>query len=217
MCCCMMRLNSFLILVMLFVTSIEVSAGQKWKNEKSVVIFEDGWQKQKPSMGVAGTGNFKVVNLKGEASQARNKKWKGQWGSWFVKAIDGIVKPGVVMIPTKHEGDAWLVSTNIALKNTNKPFIKIEGYSKYGTDKCNEFQVLVSTNYQGDVETATWKELSMDSFHKQIQSAERYLSLKKFQDKDIVIAIRSIQKGKTLKNMTRTTFISTVKVMSVIK
>lgn len=210
----MMRFKVFLLMTVMFFISVNVSVGQKMKKGKSEVIFEDGWQKQRPSMGITGTGNFKVINLKGEAVQARNKKWKGQWGSWFVRAIDGIVKSGVIMIPNKHISDDWLVSSIIDLKNTNKPFIKIEGYSKYGTDKCNDLEILVSTNYLGNVETATWKSLSMDSFHKLQQSAERYISLKKFKDKEVVIALRSVQSGGASKNMTRTTYISSVRVLS---
>jgi hypothetical protein len=121
------------------------------------------------------------------------------------------------MVPNKLENDDWLISEEIDLNNCKKPVLNIEAYSKYGTDTGNDLKVLISTNYKGDVESANWKELYLESIHKQNQAQFRRIGLKKYIGKKIVVAFRSIHKGKSLKNLTRTTFLSKVTVIAVKK
>lgn len=187
------------------------------KKGKKLVLFEDGWQELKPVEGESQTGNFTAVSLKGEPVQAANKKWNAGWGNWSVTGVDGESKRGVIMVPNRMENDDWLVSSEIDLGNFKKAELLVEAYSKYGTDSVNELKVLVSADYQGDVETAQWEELWMENIHKQNQAVERKLSLKKYAGKKIVIAFRSLQSGKSVKNMTRTTFLSKVNVTAVSK
>jgi hypothetical protein len=194
-----------------------VSKAEKEKTKGDVVIFEDGWQEQKPVAGETQTGNFTAISLKGEPVQADNKKWTNGWGNWSVNDIDGSSKRGVVMVPDKQVNDDWLVSEIIGLDNCKKAELLIEAYSKYGTDTANELKVLISENYEGDVETAQWDELWMESILKQDQAVERVISLKKYMGKSIVIAFRSIHSGNSLKNLTRTCFLSKVKVTAVRK
>ncbi|PXY01700.1 hypothetical protein DF185_09535 [Marinifilum breve] len=194
-----------------------VNKSSKKNKGKKVVLFEDGWQELKPVEGESQTGNFSPVSLQGEPEQADNKKWNAGWGNWSVTGVDGESKRGVIMVPNRMENDDYLVSTEIELKNCKKAELLVEAYSKYGTDNVNELKVLISANYNGDVETAQWDELWMESIHKQKQAVERKISLKKYLGKNVVIAFRSVQSGKSVKNMTRTTFLSKVNVTAVCK
>jgi hypothetical protein len=189
----------------------------KEKSKGKIVLFEDAWQEQKAVEGETQTGNFTAISIKGEPVQADNKKWTSGWGNWSVNGTDGNSKRGVVMVPNKSVNNDWLVSESIELKDCKKAELLIEAYSKYGTDGANELKVLISENYEGDVESAQWDELWMESIHKQNQAVERKISLKKYMGKSIVIAFRSIHCGKSLKNLTRTCFLSKVKVTAVRK
>jgi hypothetical protein len=189
----------------------------KEKKKGKVTVFADGWQKLKPVEGEHQIGNFTCISLKGEPKQAANKKWTSAWGNWTVNGTDGAAKRGVIMVPGKVVNDDWLVSEEIDLENCKKPLLQIDGYSKYGTDKGNDLKVLISEDYNGDVEAAHWDELWMESFHKENQAVEREISLKKYQGRKVVIAFRSIHSGTSLKNLTRTTFLSKVEVKAVKK
>jgi len=189
----------------------------KDKKGGKTTLFEDGWQSLKPLEGENQTGNFTAISLIGEPVQAANKKWTCAWGNWSVNGTDGEVKRGLVMVPDKQENDDWLVSTQIDLDACKKAVLNIEGYSKYGTDAGNDFKILISVDYKGDVEAANWDEMWLESFHKQNQAQVREISLKKYRGQKVVVAFRSIHKGKSLKNLTRTTFLSKVSVIAVKK
>ena len=205
------------ILLVSFLSFGYVSSFAKDKSKGKTVLFEDGWQELKPIAGETQTGNFTAISLKGEPVQADNKKWISGWGNWSVNDTDGSSKRGIVMVPGKQVNDDWLVSEIIKLDNCKKAELLIEAYSKYGTDNANELKVLISENYEGDVEKAQWDELWMESIHKQDKAAERIITLKKYMGKSIVIAFRSIHSGNSLKNLTRTCFLSKVKVTAVRK
>ena len=205
------------LLLVAFLSSGFVSTFAKDKTKGKTVLFEDGWQELKPVEGENQTGNFTAISLKGEPEQSDNKKWLSSWGNWSVNGTDGESKRGVIMIPNKLENDDWLISEEINLNDCKKPELNIEAYSKYGTDTGNDLEVLISKNYNGDLESVNWDELYVESFHKQNQAQLRCINLKKYIGKKVVVAFRSIHKGKSLKNLTRTTFLSKVTVIAVKK
>lgn len=204
-------------LLVSFLSFGTVSSFAKDKNKGKIVLFEDGWQDLKPVEGENQSGNFTAISLDGEPEQSANKKWMSSWGNWTVNGIDGESKRGIVMVPNKQENDDWLISEEINLDDCKKPVLHIEGYSKYGTDAGNNFKVLISINYNGNIETANWDELYLENFHKQNQAVVRNINLKKYLGEKVVVAFRSIHKGKSLKNLTRTTFLSKVSVSAVKK
>jgi len=205
------------LLLVAFLSFSSATTFAKDKNKGKTVLFEDGWQELKPLEGENQTGNFTCFSLIGEPEQSANKKWTSSWGNWTVNGTDGETKRGVIMVPNKLENDDWLISEEIDLNACKKPVLNIEAYSKYGTDAGNDLKVLISTNYNGDVESANWDELYMESIHKQNQAVIQRINLKKYLGGKIVVAFRSIHKGKSLKNLTRTTFISKVTVSAVKK
>lgn len=210
---------ALLVSLMMFgsASAIAGSSAAKEKKKGKVVVFSDGWQNLRPAEGEFQTGNFTAISVLGEPKQQDNKKWTGAWGNWTVSGTDGSSKRGVIMVPAKAQNEDWLISSEIDLEGCKKPVLSIEGYSKYGTDNGNELKVMISENYQGDVESANWEEMWMESFHKQNQSVTREINLKKYQGKKVVIAFCSSHKGKSLKNLTRTTFISSVQVKAIKK
>jgi len=205
------------LLLVSFLSLASVSTFAKDKSKGKTVLFEDGWQELKPLEGENQTGNFTCISLEGEPEQFVNKKWMSSWGNWTVNGIVGESKRGVIMVPNKLENDDWLISKEIDLNACKKPVLNIEAYSKYGTDSGNDLKVLISTNYNGDIESANWDELYLESIHKQNQAVGRRIILKKYVGEKVVVAFRSIHKGKSLKNLTRTTFISKVTVSAVKK
>lgn len=197
---------------------LTLAKGAAKDNKKGkVILFEDGWQELKPLEGENQTGNFTCISLIGEPVQSANKKWTSSWGNWTVNGTDGESKRGVIMVPNKLENDDWLISEVIDLNDCKKPVLNIEAYSKYGTDKGNGLKLLISTNYNGDNESANWDELYVESFHKQNQAVLQRINLKKYLGEKVVVAFRSIHKDKSLKNLTRTTFLSKVTVSAVKK
>ncbi|MGZ2369549.1 choice-of-anchor J domain-containing protein [Ancylomarina sp. YFZ004] len=205
------------LLLVSFLSFGAVSSFAKDKSKGKTVLFEDGWQALKPVDGENQTGNFTCISLEGEAVQSANKKWTSSWGNWTVNGTDGESKRGVVMVPNKEINDDWLISEEIDLNDCKKPVLNIEAYSKYGTAAGNDLKVLISTNYNGDIESANWDELYLESIHKQNQAVGRRILLKKYLGEKVVVAFRSIHKGKSLKNLTRTTFISKVTVSAMKK
>ncbi|MCY1634317.1 choice-of-anchor J domain-containing protein [Marinifilum sp. D737] len=213
------KVSAAMLVSLLFfgTTAMAGDKAPKNKNKGKVTIFEDGWQELKAVEGEPQTGNFTAISVEGEPVQSDNKKWTSGWGNWSVNGKGGNSKRGVIMVPNRSVNDDWLVSEEIELANCKKAELVIEAYSKYGTDSANELKVLISDNYNGDVEAAQWDELWMESIHKQNQAVERKISLKKYMGKSVVIAFRSIHSGKSVKNMTRTTFLSNVKVTAIRK
>lgn len=205
------------ILLVSFLSFGSISSFAKDKSKGKTVLFEDGWQSLKPLEGENQTGNFTCVSLEGEPEQSDNKKWTSSWGNWTVNGTDGESKRGVVMVPNKQENDDWLISELIDLNDCKNPVLNIEAYSKYGTDAVNDLKLIISTNYNGDVEAADWDELYWESIHKQNQAVFQVINLKKYLGEKVVIAFRSIHKGKTLTNLTRTTFLSKVTVIAMKK
>ncbi|WP_282015012.1 choice-of-anchor J domain-containing protein [Marinifilum flexuosum] len=213
------KVSAAMLISLLFFGATAMAGDKAPKNKKKgkVMIFEDGWQELKAVEGKHQTGNFTAISITGEPVQSDNKKWTSGWGNWSVNGIDGNSKRGVIMVPNRSVNDDWLVSEKVELANCKKAELLIEAYSKYGTDSANELKVLISDNYNGDIEAAQWDELWMESIHKQNQAVERKISLKKYMGKSVVIAFRSIHSGKSVKNMTRTTFLSNVKVTAIRK
>ncbi|MCZ4694773.1 hypothetical protein DWB61_12130 [Ancylomarina euxinus] len=205
------------VLLVSFLSFGSLSIFAKDKSKGKTVLFEDGWQELKPVEGKNQTGNFTAISLQGEPEQSDNKKWTSSWGNWTVNGIEGEIKRGVTMVPNKLENDDWLISELIDLNDCKKPVLNIEAYSKYGTDTGNDLKLLISTNYNGDLESADWDELYWESIHKHNQAVPQAIDLKKYLGAKVVIAFRSIHKGKSLSNLTRTTFLSKVSVIAMKK
>ena len=198
--------------VLLLVSFLSFGSVSTFAKEKRTVVFEDGWQRLKPTTGKKNTGNFTSFSLLGEPKQKPNRKWIGAWCNWTLNGSDGIYKRGVIITAGKQENDDWLISKEVDLSNCKKPVLDFEGYSKYGTNKDNHLFVLITTNYTGDVETTEWTELDYESFHKFKFARQRRIDLKKYAGKRVRVAFRSTHRSKFLRNLTRTTCLSKVEI-----
>ena len=70
-----------------------------------------------------------------------------------------------------HVAESWVVTPAIRLKNSKKPALQFDQAINYGPDtfeaRAEQMSVRVSTDYAGDVETATWKELPWNVFNEE--------------------------------------------------
>ena len=55
-----------------------------------------------------------------------------------------------------HASESWLVSPTLKFKNAIKPVLSFDQASKYAASFTEELFIMVSTDYAGDVTTATW-------------------------------------------------------------
>ena len=124
----------------------------------------------------------------GEPIQADNKKWNRGWGNWSVINKSGTTVRGAVMIPQKTENEDWLIAESVDLSDYARAKLNFEGYYRYGTD-VSKLSLLVADNYNGDVASATWVELTFDALLKD-KAAEREVDLSQFAGKDITIALK---------------------------
>ena len=70
-----------------------------------------------------------------------------------------------------HVAESWVVTPAIRLKNSKKPALQFDQAINYGPDtfeaRAEQMSVLVSTDYAGDVTTATWKVLPWNVFNEE--------------------------------------------------
>ena len=182
-------------------------------------LFKDGWDNVSPSTGEKGLGNMLTISTVGDPFQASNNKWSLGWGNWSVHDQAGATMRGAVMIPGKKENDDWLMTPSVDLTNHINTKVNFAGYSKYGVD-ASTLKLLVSENYNGDVETATWTELAFDKLPTSSPSKDREVDLSQFDGKIVTIALRhsSLLSGDlTLTNFTRSHFILNFEVNAIRK
>ena len=61
-----------------------------------------------------------------------------------------------------YASESWLISPAISLAGVSSATLKFEQAVNYASP--NGLSVMASTNYNGDVTTATWNELSLDQW-----------------------------------------------------
>lgn len=183
------------------------------------IIFEDGWDDINPSQGEKGLGNMMTISSVGDPTQASNSKWTRGWGNWGVINQSGTSVRGAVIIPQKTENDDWLLTPSVNLTDCVQAKLNFAGYSKYGVD-ASKLSLLVSENYNGDVDAATWVEVAFDQLPTTSPSADREVDLSQFDGKTVTIALRhtSLLSGDlTLIQFTRSHFIVDFKVNAIRK
>ncbi|QZT36761.1 DUF5017 domain-containing protein [Halosquirtibacter xylanolyticus] len=182
--------------------------------KKETILFTDGFDTAKRRVDQHNIGNFKQYDLDQNEKQQPNMKWLQSWGIWSCTGSDGERTNCLLFVPNKQRNDDWVVSSEIVLSGVKKAYMELDYCSNWGVDSVNEFYVLISTDFKGDVKSATWKELPYTSFHKLSETKSQYISLKKYVGKSVHIAFRAKTDGKdsNIMHMTRNYFISRVKV-----
>ena len=70
-----------------------------------------------------------------------------------------------------HVAESWVVTPAIRLKNSKKPALQFDQAINYGPDtfeaRAEQMSVRVSTDYAGDVTTATWTVLPWNVFNEE--------------------------------------------------
>lgn len=85
---------------------------------------------------------------------------------WTYAASYGM--KGTTYASGAHAGESWVVTPGIKLKNSKQPALNFDQAVNYGPDDENrgeEMSVWVSTDYAGDVTTATWTRLPWNTFN----------------------------------------------------
>ena len=104
----------------------------------------------------SGQGDFVIqdVNLDG-----LNYVWKHDATNHYMKASSYVSN-------TPHETESWLVSPVIDLSGVTAATLKFDQNVNYATATTPNsiLHVMVSTNYSGDVQNATWSELTLDQW-----------------------------------------------------
>ncbi|QZT36757.1 DUF5017 domain-containing protein [Halosquirtibacter xylanolyticus] len=195
------------IAIFLFTLNVAVA-------KKNVVVFEDNIAAQKLVQGASTLGNFTAYSLKGDGVQENNKKWVKAWGVWKCKDATDQRAKCLNFVCNRVQNDDWLVTNAIDLNGVQKPSLVLDYYSRYGSDKANDFKVMISTDFNGDVESATWKSLPFTVFHQMQKAESQKISLKKYAGKKVFIAfhVSATDNKNELKNMTRNYFITKVQV-----
>ena len=101
----------------------------------------------------SGQGNFTIqdVNLSGI-----NFVWKHD-------AQYTCMKASAYVSGQNHAAESWLVSPAISLEGVNAATLKFDNAVNYASP-TGALSMMISTNYSGDVTTATWNELSLDQW-----------------------------------------------------
>ncbi len=181
------------------------------------VVFEDGWDEVSPKAGEKGLGNMKEVSLLSDPVQATNFKWDYGWGNWSVMDVDNLSARGAIMISKKAENDDWLYAENVDLTNFVNSQLDFAAYSRYGTNSNNTLELMISTNFAGDVETANWDNLDFTSVHNFTFAQARMVDLSAYDGQVVTIAFRhksfliEADNGDP-KNLSRTTYVQDFKV-----
>ena len=63
-----------------------------------------------------------------------------------------------------YESESWLVSPSINLSNVDSAVLKFDHTAKYASPLYDYLYVMISTNYYGNVSTATWHELTLSQW-----------------------------------------------------
>ncbi|RCW37594.1 surface glycan-binding family protein [Marinilabilia salmonicolor] len=153
-------------------------------------VFIDGWEGLSPAAGETRLGNMKQVSLEGTPVQADNNRWEFGWGNWTVQDVDGLSARGANMVPKRSNNDDWLIAEYVDLTNHAMAELYLAGYSRYGTNDNNSLTLVVSTDYMGDVTTATWTEVPFESIHNYTSAQARIVDLSAFDGEVITIALR---------------------------
>ncbi|MDC1106474.1 choice-of-anchor J domain-containing protein [Prolixibacteraceae bacterium] len=182
--------------------------------KKETVLFTDGFKDARRRKNQHNIGNFICFDMDLNEKQQPNMKWLQSWGIWTCIGSDQERSNCLLFVPNRQRNDDWAISSEIDLTGISKPYMEFDYCSRWGIDSVNEFYVLISIDFTGDVQSATWKELPFTTFHKLFETKRQYVSLKKYVGKKVHIAFRVKTDGKDAKmvHMTRNYFISNVKI-----
>lgn len=168
--------------------------GSAWQQTtisvESKIVFLKGqgkWTEAKvyysSSMLNGDDGGFTIQDI--ELSDLK-KVWESTTGyGWKATGFSGGNK----------ETESWIVSPEISLKKSAMPVLKFDVAVNYlkGGDLEKYFTVLVATDYEGDVTTATWKELTVTGWPKEDSwtfVTVDPVDLSAYKDQNIYVAFR---------------------------
>lgn len=98
-----------------------------------------------------GLDNFDTVSVVGD------QKWYGSsYNSDYFAKISGYSGGA-------QDNEDWLISPAINLSGYTDAKIEVSQAAKYLNDQWDQIQVLISTDYSGDVTTATWTPVTIDT------------------------------------------------------
>ncbi|MBN2615949.1 MAG: choice-of-anchor J domain-containing protein, partial [Bacteroidales bacterium] len=108
-----------------------------------VTVFSDDFSN--------GLDNFDSVSVVGD------QKWYGSsYNSDYFAKISGYSGGA-------QDNEDWLISPAINLSGYTDAKIEVSQAAKYLNDQWDQIQVLISTDYSGDVTTATWTPVTIDT------------------------------------------------------
>ncbi|MCM4157040.1 choice-of-anchor J domain-containing protein [Gramella sp. AN32] len=99
----------------------------------------------------------------------------------------------------KEINEDWLISPKVDLTATNAVQMTFDLQHRYGTANSNQLQVLISTDYNGDISLATWTELPFDvppaSSSWDDPSTSIVLVLNAYKNQQVTIAFKAAADG----------------------
>ena len=130
-------------------------------------------------------GNFTSVSSSGTL------EWYNDYSSAMVTGYQDFNGDG---IKENQAGTTWLVGPTVDLTDVEKAYVTINMALNYERGDINENNsVLISNNYAGDVNTATWEQLTYntDGLNSSFDFYEKSMNIpSKFMNSKIVIALR---------------------------
>ncbi|QZE14653.1 choice-of-anchor J domain-containing protein [Halosquirtibacter laminarini] len=183
--------------------------------KKNTVVFDGKIASEKLVRGTSELSQFTTYSLMADGQQESNKKWLKVWGVWNANDASNQRARCLNFVCNRVQNDDWLVTNSIDLTNVTKPFLLLDYYSRYGSDKANKFEILISIDFAGDVSAATWTSLPFTVFNKLSHAEPQKISIKKYQGKKVHIAfhVSATENKNELKNMTRNYFVTKVQVV----
>jgi chondroitin-sulfate-ABC endolyase/exolyase len=94
-------------------------------------------------------GNFESISIKGSEKWVYHSHARGRYARVYGDKV--------------NPKEAWLVSPKIDLTGTSATKFSFTYGTNYGTDSSNKLSVLISTDYTGDVTTATWTDITAEA------------------------------------------------------
>ncbi|NKI26406.1 DUF5017 domain-containing protein [Arenibacter sp. 6A1] len=118
----------------------------------------------------------------------------------------------------KETNEDWLLSPKINLTTTNNIQMSFDLLHRYGTNSANELQVLVSTDYNGDLASANWTQLPFvlpsPASSWEVPSSTITLDLTSYKNRQITIAFKAMANGTN--NASRNWRIDSIKIIELL-
>lgn len=158
------------------------------------VIFEDGWDGLSyPDLQNVEIGNFTSSSLSGDPVLLKTK-WKNVWTLGGVGDDAGTMGPGMLILPNKEENEDWLVTNRVDLTGASNARLEFSAYSRYAQPDRFVFELYVSTDYSGNVETANWVKVEINDIANSGTdhvASNQMIDLSRFDGQEIYIGFKS--------------------------